>query len=144
MPVYHVEGVAGMLTASQRAEIAEAITVHHIEATGAPREFVHVIFLDIPAGRHFTAGKEDIERVLITGLIRSGRSIDIKQILLRKISASFSRITGKAEIELVLGVTEIDPNTAMEYGLILPKPGAEAEWFSTNKKALGGIEGKGI
>ncbi len=144
MPVYQVAGVAGMLTAPQRAEIAEAITVHHIEATGAPREFVHVIFLDIPAGNHFTAGKEDIGTVLITGLIRSSRSIDVKQMLLRKISASFSRITGKAEIELVLGVTEIDPSTAMEYGLILPKPGAEAEWFVSNKEALGGIKGTGI
>jgi phenylpyruvate tautomerase PptA (4-oxalocrotonate tautomerase family) len=144
MPIYQVAVNAGAFTALQRGEIAEAITVHHIEATGAPREFVHVVFSDIPAGNHFTAGRVDTGKVLISGLIRSGRPTDVKQMLLRKISASFSRITGKAEIDLVIGLTEIDPNTAMEYGLILPKPGAEAEWFASNKMALGGIEATGI
>ena len=29
----------------------------------------------------------------------------------------------------------------MEYGLILPRPGGEAEWFKTNADALDGIQG---
>lgn len=32
----------------------------------------------------------------------------------------------------------------MEYGLILPHPGAEAEWFAKNADALDGIQGTGL
>jgi hypothetical protein len=32
----------------------------------------------------------------------------------------------------------------MEYGLILPRPGDEAEWFAKNADALDGISGTGL
>ncbi len=32
----------------------------------------------------------------------------------------------------------------MEYGLILPHPGGETEWFATNSGALDGIQGTGL
>jgi len=41
MPIYQCSAAAGMLTSAMRAEIAAAITDAHVEATGAPRVFVH-------------------------------------------------------------------------------------------------------
>jgi hypothetical protein len=32
----------------------------------------------------------------------------------------------------------------MEYGLILPHPGGEADWFAANADALHGIQGTGL
>jgi hypothetical protein len=32
----------------------------------------------------------------------------------------------------------------MEYGLVLPHPGGESEWFAANADALDGIEGTGL
>ena len=35
-------------------------------------------------------------------------------------------------------------NVTMEYGLILPHPGGETEWFAENADALDGIQGTGL
>jgi phenylpyruvate tautomerase PptA (4-oxalocrotonate tautomerase family) len=43
MPIYQCSAAAGMLTSAMKAEIAAAITDAHVEATGAPRVFVHVL-----------------------------------------------------------------------------------------------------
>ena len=42
------------------------------------------------------------------------------------------------------GLSEIDSDISMEYGLILPHPGGETEWFATNADALDGIQGTGL
>jgi phenylpyruvate tautomerase PptA (4-oxalocrotonate tautomerase family) len=144
MPVYQCFVPPGVMSESLRPQIAEEITRLHIEATGAPRAFVHVNFLDLPAGAHFSAGTLDPHITFIHGLIRAGRPLEVRQKLAKKISAAWSRLTGQPEKQLVLNLTDIDPSTVMEYGLILPRPGAEAEWFKTNREALGGIEGTGI
>ena len=43
MPIYQCSQAAGMLTSAMKAEIAAAITDAHVEATGAPRVFAHVL-----------------------------------------------------------------------------------------------------
>ena len=43
MPIYQCSAPAGMLTGAMKAEIATAITDAHVEATGAPCVFVHVL-----------------------------------------------------------------------------------------------------
>jgi phenylpyruvate tautomerase PptA (4-oxalocrotonate tautomerase family) len=139
MPIYQCSAPAGMLTDSTRAQVAAAITDAHVEATGAPRVFVHVFFNELPPGLSYTAGEVDSKISSITGLIRAGRPLDVKQNLIKRISASWSAITGQPERELVAGLTEIDPDVAMEFGLILPRPGVEAEWFAANADALDGI-----
>lgn len=139
MPIYQCSTPAGMLTDSTRAQVAGAITDAHVEATGAPRVFVHVFFNELPAGGSYTGGEVDSKISSITGLIRAGRPLDVKQNLIKRISASWSAITGQPERELVAGLTEIDPEVAMEFGRILPRPGEEAEWFAANADALDGI-----
>jgi phenylpyruvate tautomerase PptA (4-oxalocrotonate tautomerase family) len=39
-----------LLTTPVKAEIADAITTIHTNATGAPESFVNVLFLDLPDG----------------------------------------------------------------------------------------------
>jgi hypothetical protein len=56
-----------------------------------------------------------------------------------EVDSKISSITGQPERELVAGLTEIDRDVAMEFGLILPRPGVEAEWFVANAHALDGI-----
>ena len=46
--------------------------------------------------------------------------------------------------QVVAGLNEIDSDVTMEYGLILPDPGHEPEWFAKNADALDGIQGTGL
>jgi phenylpyruvate tautomerase PptA (4-oxalocrotonate tautomerase family) len=50
MPIYQCAHQHGLLTGDMKAKIATAITDAHVEATGAPRVFVHVFFNEIPPG----------------------------------------------------------------------------------------------
>jgi len=45
--------------------------------------------------------------------------------------------------QLLAGLNEIDSDATMEYGLILPHPDGETEWFSVNADGLDGIWGTG-
>jgi hypothetical protein len=45
---------------------------------------------------------------------------------------------------VVAGLNEIDSDITMEYGLILPHPGDEPQWFLDNAEALDGISGTGL
>jgi phenylpyruvate tautomerase PptA (4-oxalocrotonate tautomerase family) len=127
-----------------KAAIANAITDAHVEATGAPRVFVHVFFNQLPPGTSYSAGAVDGKIAGIQGAIRAGRPLEVKQKLIKRISASWCAITGQPAKQLLAGLTEIDSDVSMEYGLILPPPGDEAEWFVTNKDALDGIQGTGL
>jgi hypothetical protein len=49
--------------------------------------------------------------------------------------ASWTEITGQPAKQLIAGLTEIDSEVQMEYGLILPRPGDEPAWFADNAAA---------
>jgi len=144
MPIYQCSAQAGLLTSEMKARIAAAITDAHVEATGAPRVFVHVFFNQLPPGIAYSAGDLDTRITGIQGAIREGRTLEVKQKLIQQIVASWSEITGQPAKEVVAGLTEIDSDVSMEYGLILPHPGGEAEWFAKNAGALDGISGTGL
>lgn len=118
-----------------RAEIAEEITRIHTEATGAPRSFVNVVFQELPAGRIFTAGAPAPTSV-IGGTIRAGRDSEVKRGMLTELSAMWERITGRSQRELLVGLTDIEADQAMEAGLLFPQPGEEAQWFEDNRERL--------
>jgi phenylpyruvate tautomerase PptA (4-oxalocrotonate tautomerase family) len=112
MPIYQRAAPHGLLTGDMKALIATAITDAHVDATGAPRVFVHVFFNELPPGVAY--------------------------------SASWSEITGQPQKRVVAGLTEIDSDVTMEYGLVLPHPGDETAWFAENADALDGIQGTGL
>ena len=134
----------GILTDSSRSAIAKAITNIHCEETGAPESFVHVVFQAIKKGTQYTAGKIDDQVGAFLGMIREGRSIKERQSLIQKMSKSISSALERPENQLILNVSEINSATAMEFGLILPHPGGEPEWFEKNKEALKGVTGTGL
>jgi phenylpyruvate tautomerase PptA (4-oxalocrotonate tautomerase family) len=144
LPIYQIASHHGLLTTEMKTEVAEAITQAHVDATGAPRSFVHVFFNEVPPGIAYSAGALDNKITGIQGAIRENRTLEQKQRLIKRIVADWSRITGQSPKEVVAGLNEIDSATSMEYGLILPPPGKEPEWFRDNAEALDGISGTGL
>jgi len=139
MPAYQCASPSGLLTEHMKSEVAKAITDAHVEVAGGPREFVHVFFAELPEGASYTAGQLDTQASMITGTIRAGRTVEVKQQLIRTIAESWSQITGQPPAHLVVAIAEINPEVVMEYGVFLPAPGHEAEWFAANSDVLQGI-----
>ena len=50
MPIYQCISPEGLLDDSARGNLAEEITRIHCDATGVPRSFVNVMFIDMPNG----------------------------------------------------------------------------------------------
>ena len=144
MPMYQCMTPAGTVPDAVRPQIAKEITRCHVEATNAPPSFVHVIILDTPPGVHYTAGELDTHTTLISGTIRAGRSLAVRQNLMKAISQSWSRLTGQPEEHLLINITEVEASTVMEVGLILPEPGEEATWFDNNRVRLSALAPDGI
>ena len=144
MPMYQCFAPAGTVPDAVRPQIAKEITRCHVEATNAPPSFVHVTILDVPPGVHYTAGEPDTHTTLINGTIRAGRSLAVRQNLMKGISQSWSSLTGQPEEQLLINITEVDATTVMEAGLILPQPGEEAAWFEQNSARLSGMAPDGI
>jgi phenylpyruvate tautomerase PptA (4-oxalocrotonate tautomerase family) len=144
LPYYQLLMPEGVLTFSSRSTIAKEITHIHCEETGAPESFVHVHFEDIREGTQYTAGEIDDKVGIFLGMIREGRSNKERQHLIQRMSASIARVLGRPENELIVSITEITSATAMEFGIILPQPGGEPDWFKKNKEALKGVMGTGL
>jgi phenylpyruvate tautomerase PptA (4-oxalocrotonate tautomerase family) len=140
MPVYQCFVEEGSLTDAIRAEVAGEITRLHVEATGAPRSFVNVVFFDIPRGHMFTAAALSSTSI-IGGSIRAGRTLEVRQQLLRDLSEMWTRVTGQSEQQLIVALTEVDASSVMEAGLIFPQPGQEAEWLEKNRDKLAALGG---
>jgi phenylpyruvate tautomerase PptA (4-oxalocrotonate tautomerase family) len=139
MPIYQCS-TSKALSPEIKAVIAKEFTRIHIEFTAAPEAFVNVVFSDLPLGSHFLGGAVRENGTLINGIVRAGRSLQTRQALLKSLSAAWSRLTGQPERNLVLRVEESDAATIMEAGLIMPRPGEEADWFEANKAVLGEVQ----
>ncbi|MDG4668782.1 tautomerase family protein [Mycobacterium sp. 236(2023)] len=139
MPLYECATTEGALTDEQRAEIADGITRAHVDITGAPFEFVHVAFPELPAGRTFTGGKP-ASPILIRGNIRAGRTDEVRHELMRRIYEIVSTVTGIEPTRLLVAVADFPPNWAMEAGMILPAttPEAEQEFIAKLRSADAG------
>jgi len=144
MPIYQCSSQIGLLKEAMKPKIAKAITDAHVDATGAPAVFVHVYFNELPPGSAYSANEPDTKLSGIQGAIRAGRTLDQKQTLIKRIVNSWCEITGQPKKQVLAGLTEIDSDITIEYGLILPHPGGETEWFATNAEALDGISGTGL
>jgi phenylpyruvate tautomerase PptA (4-oxalocrotonate tautomerase family) len=76
---------------------------------------------------------------MITGTIRAGRPVQVKQQLIKTITDAWSKITGQPVAQLVAAIAEIAPEAVMEFGLFLPAAGDEDEWFWANSAVLQAI-----
>jgi phenylpyruvate tautomerase PptA (4-oxalocrotonate tautomerase family) len=135
MPVYQCYSPQGLLTKSVKADIAEEITRIHCNATGAPELYVNVLFQDAPEGDCFVAGQPSTHSYIF-GSIRHGRDLETRQGMLRDLSQMWRRLTGQSEAEVLVALSEVNPQNVMEAGLILPEPGTEQQWFDENRARL--------
>ena len=100
--------------------------------------------LDLPPACTTPPGEPDTHTTLINGTVRAGRSLAVRQNLMKAISQSWSSLTGQPEEQLLINITEVDASTVMEAGLILPQPGEEAAWFEHNRARLSALAPDGI
>jgi phenylpyruvate tautomerase PptA (4-oxalocrotonate tautomerase family) len=129
MPTYTVTSANLALTANQEAAIAAAITHSHHETTGAPAFFAQVIFNGIDSGRHYIGGKPyRVPHLFVHGLIRAGRSTDTKAGLIKDIAARVHGIAGIGPEDIWVYIQEIPATQMVEFGRVLPEPGAEELW----------------
>jgi len=127
MPLYEIITAREQLSRSAKVELANRITEMHCRLTGAPAEFVNVMFRDYDDC--FIAGKPQ-RRSFIVGQVRHGRSPAIRQTILRELADIWVRITGLTEAELLVALSEVDPAMVVEAGRFMPEPGREKEWFA--------------
>jgi phenylpyruvate tautomerase PptA (4-oxalocrotonate tautomerase family) len=120
MPIYQCISPEGLLDESARTNLAEEITRIHCDATGVPPSFVTVMFIDVPAGRYFVAGKPSGNSIL-NGAIRLGRDLETRQRILRELSQMWTRLTGQPEEELLVSLWENPAGNVIEGGSIFPE-----------------------
>lgn len=129
MPQYHCLVQQNRLSAKQKSALAQAITTIHSQVTGAPQHFVHVIFHEVPPCDWYTAS--EVSRFsIVNAYIRAGRTDQQKAELMSQISLCWSEITGQAERELVVTITDLRPEHWMEAGHLMPQAGEEKDWFA--------------
>jgi phenylpyruvate tautomerase PptA (4-oxalocrotonate tautomerase family) len=105
--------------------VAVAFTDIHCEITDAPRSFVHVFFDEQGSESKYPT------RFYIDGLNRAGRTEEVKQMVLGRLSRSFSEIVGVPADTVSGRISETPASWAMEGGAVLPEPGEEgAEWYA--------------
>jgi phenylpyruvate tautomerase PptA (4-oxalocrotonate tautomerase family) len=124
VPIYQCFSPEGLLDESAREKLAGEITRIHCDATGIPRSYVNVMFIDVPEGRYFVAGKASHHSVL-NGAIRLGRDLETRQRILRELSQMWTRLTGQPEAEFLVTLWENPAENAMEGGSVFPGLGQE-------------------
>jgi len=129
MPTYTVTTANVVLTSAQESEIAAAITVAHHRNTGAPGFFAQVLFVALPERKHYIGGKLNATpHIYIHGLIRAGRSAAAKTGLIQQITLKVREIAGVGAEDIWVYVQDIPPEQMIEFGRVLPEPGAEEQW----------------
>jgi phenylpyruvate tautomerase PptA (4-oxalocrotonate tautomerase family) len=129
MPTYTVTTANLALTSAQEGEIAAAITDAHHQNTGAPGFFAQVLFVALPERKHYIGGKPNtVPHIYIHGLIRAGRSATAKTGLIQQITLKVLEISGVGAEDIWVYVQDIPSEQMVEFGRVLPAPGAEAQW----------------
>ncbi|MDP7628174.1 MAG: hypothetical protein QF530_09740 [SAR202 cluster bacterium] len=135
MPFYRCLIPKGSLNYDQRSEIATAFTDVHCGISAAPRNFVHVAFLEIDKGGTVpdTHGAGDLEYgtpYFIAGGNRAGRPPEVRALILDGLIDRFSEIASVSRNDVSGHISEAPASWTMEDGEILPEPGEEpAEWY---------------
>lgn len=125
MPAYIVT-TAPDVDPARRAAAARAVTDAHCAVTGAPAEFVHVIFLD---------GAAEAPGASLFGSVRAGRSEATQRELAAGLRSGIAGALGLADEAVEVATIEVPASWVMEGGVLLPEPGDEAEWLASRHAA---------
>ncbi len=125
MPFYQFTVPTGSPSAKHKADIAAAFTKVHTEVTGAPAHYVNVSFNEVPPGSLFVAG-EPVSFGRMVGIIRAGRSEQIKRELITGLAEAWSEVTGEPMEGFALFIVEEPSHNIMEEGQTLPEASEDA------------------
>ncbi|GAA4785212.1 hypothetical protein GCM10023200_18830 [Actinomycetospora chlora] len=127
MPFYQFTVPTGGATLDHKAEVAAAMTKVHAEVTGAPSAYVHCSFVEVPPDSIFVAG-EPVSGARMTGIIRCGRSPEVRARLLHGLADAWCEITGDRKEDVAVFLQEVPGANVLEDGRVLPEasddPGA--------------------
>ena len=123
MPVYTLASKSA-LSQTTRHNIANSITSIHCEITGAPPEFVSIIFMH---GHNIADGKA----LGLIGNVRSGgnRNQELTDHLRSAMHIQVAQDAGLQHHEVSATLVGFPASWAMEGGEILPEPGDESAWL---------------
>jgi phenylpyruvate tautomerase PptA (4-oxalocrotonate tautomerase family) len=131
MPTYLVHARPDTFTGPQRDALARSITELHSEHTGAPRSFVQTIFLPVEPGGHYVGAEQaDPRSVWVYGHIRSGRPHEVRTALATAITGALETIAQIPRQFIWVYLNELTHTDMIEFGSVLPLPGAEAAWIA--------------
>ena len=124
MPVYTLACTQPLPVAARKA-VADRITDVHCEVTGAPPEFMNVLFLHGQRTRHG-------ERLAVIGNVRSGgnRNQELTDSLQSAIHVAVSKAADLPQSQVSVRLIGFPASWGMEGGEILPEPGEEASWLN--------------
>jgi phenylpyruvate tautomerase PptA (4-oxalocrotonate tautomerase family) len=120
MPYYQFHIPAGSPSAGLKAEIAAAVTKVHTSVTGAPARYVNVAFFELAPGNLFVAD-QPVDHGRMVGLIRAGRTAEVKHELITGLADAWSAVTGEPRDGFALFLQELPGSMVMEYGDTLPE-----------------------
>jgi phenylpyruvate tautomerase PptA (4-oxalocrotonate tautomerase family) len=120
MPFYQFTIPSDSASAGLKAEIARAVTKVHTSVTGAPTRYVNVSFVEVPPGNLFV-GDEPVAAGRMVGIIRTGRTAEVKRELITGLADAWSAVTGEPREAFALFLHEIPGSMALEYGEPVPE-----------------------
>ncbi len=126
MPLYRVFTRSDELDQQTKLAIAKSITHTHCSLTGAPKEFVHVFYME----------SEQVENgsVEVLGAIRSGRTQDVVNGIAQTIQGAIVSATELSQNKIKVELMGVTAKWVMEAGAIMPEPGEEADWFEKHHR----------
>jgi phenylpyruvate tautomerase PptA (4-oxalocrotonate tautomerase family) len=119
MPLYSIATRQDALSVEAKAALAAQITEFHCRLTGLDKAFVKIIFNTFPPEDGFVGGKA--AAVILTVLIRDGRSADYKRDMLRGLWSMLQSATGATDEQMLVAIQEAPASQAMEMGQIMPE-----------------------
>ena len=123
MPVYTLASRSAS-NKDTNQKIANKITDIHCETTGAPPEFVNVLFMD----NHPLKGKAELS---VTGNVRSGgnRNAELTDKLRNALMQGIAATAGLSNEQVAVELIGFPASWGMEGGEIIPEPGEEEAWL---------------
>lgn len=128
MPVYSLTSRC-FIQESKKLELVNLFTDTHCGITGAPEQFVHVLFSD---GIPIDGGNE----LYIHANVRHGRASETVQQLRDQLVNGSAKILDLAPAQVRINLLELRASWIMEGGHVMPEPGEEDAWFDKVNAAL--------
>jgi phenylpyruvate tautomerase PptA (4-oxalocrotonate tautomerase family) len=131
VPIYEVQSKRGTVSPEARLALVESITAIHAEETGAPIDFINVIFADLEFDSTYTGGKPS-DPVFVRGQVRAGRPDEVRLAIMTRINDAVLAVVDVDPMRVAVVVEDLPSQWAMEAGHVLPEPDPAAEdaWFA--------------